>query len=161
MSFTCTYTPSEALLRQYHYRVKNSGVRTWLWVAAALLVGSTIMFIFSRQLLDLILLLLGLYVGYRELTAPGRNAKKEWAALQETYGAELPQITVTIDEEKAVLVKADTEAVLLLDDVLGLYFCKDCTVLHGYHRDILITDTTDECRKFLDTHCKNAPVYNR
>ena len=98
MNFTCTYTPSEALLRQYHYRVKNSGVRTWLWVASALLVGSTIMFIFSRQLLDLILLLLGLYLGYRELTAPGRNATKEWAALQETYGAELPRITVTIYE---------------------------------------------------------------
>lgn len=161
MNFTCTYTPTEELLRQYHYRVKNSGVRTWLWVGVVLLVGSTIMYIVSQEFWDLVLLLLGLCMGYRELTAPGKNAKKEWAALQQTYGGQIPQITVTIDEEKAVLVKADTETVLLLDDVLGLYFCKDFTVLHGYHRDILITETGEECRKFLDEHCKNAPVYKR
>ncbi|MBR5471632.1 MAG: hypothetical protein IKU81_05925 [Oscillibacter sp.] len=163
MKFACTYTPSEELLRQYHYRVKNSGVRSWLWVGAVLLVGSTIMFILTQQLLDLILLVLGLYLGYRELTAPGKNAKKEWAALLEKYDGKLPQITVTIDEEKAVLMKDDTETEIPLDDVLGLYFCKDSIVLHSFSKDILLAHeglaNIDEIKAFLRKHCQNAPVY--
>ena len=165
MNFTCTYTPREELLRQYHYRVKNSGIRKWLWVGVVLLVGSLIMFLYSRQLLDLVFFVLGLYLGYREMTAPGKNAKKEWANLLEKYDGEIPQITVTIDEEKAVLMKDDTESVLLLDDVLGLYFCKDSIVLHGFSRDILLAHeglaNIDEIKAFLRKHCQNAPVYKR
>ena len=163
--FTCTFQQSEKLLREYHYYVKSRGVRTWLWLGILLFAGSIAMYIFTRELLDLLLLLLGVYFGYTELTKPAKNANKQWGETLAKHKGEIPETTVTIDEEKAVSITGDVEITLHFEDVLGLYFCKTCVVLQGFQEDILITNESVEdmeaFKKFLDEQCQNAPVYRR
>lgn len=165
MKFTYTYCMSEKLLRQYYYNVKMSGVRKWLWLGLLLVAGSVALYLHSREPIDLVFLALGGSYGAKELTAPYRAAKKEYEALSEKYGQTLPQTTVTVDFQKAVSSFDGEETTLPLEDVLGLYFCKDCIVLKGYSHDIVLAaeglEDVEQSQKFLRKHCKNAPVYKR
>lgn len=165
MKFTCTYTLTEKLLRQFYYNAKMKGVKKWWWVGLLLIAGSTALYIYSRDPFDLLFLALGGSYGAKELTAPYRAAHKEYEGLLGKYGAEMPATTVTVDAERAVLSFDGEETVLDLDDVLGLYFCKDCIILHGYSEDIILAheglNNQDECKAFLQKYCRNAPIYNR
>ena len=165
MNFTCTYTQSEKLLRQFYYNVKMKGVKKWWWVGLLLIAGSAALFIDSRDTFDLLFLALGVSYGIKELTAPYRAAHKDYDKLLGKYGADMPETTVTVDAERAVLSFDGEEKTLLLDDVLGLYFCKDSIVLHGYSEDLILAhegmENIDECKAFLKKYCRNAPVYKR
>ena len=165
MKFTCTYIQNETLLRQYYYNVKMKGVRKWLWLGLLLVAGSVALYIHSREPIDLVFLVLGVSYGIKELSAPYRAAKKELEKLTEKYGQDLPQTTVAVDAQKAVSSIGADETALPLEDVLGLYFCKDCIVLKGYSEDIILAteglENAEETKEFLKKYCKNAPVYKR
>ena len=165
MKFTCTYTQNEKLLRQYYYNVKMSGVRKWLWLGLLLIAGSAALYLYHRDPLDLVFLVLGVSYGIKELSAPYRAAKKELDGLTEKYGQNLPQTTVTVDEQKAASSFDMEQISLPLENVLGLYFCKDCIVLKGYSEDIILAmdglENVEEIKGFLKKYCKNAPVYKR
>ena len=165
MKFTCTYTQTEKLLRQYYYNVKMKGVKKWWWVGALLICGSLGLYIYSQDAFDLLFLALGVSYGIKELTAPYRAAHKDYDKLLGKYGAEMPETTVTVDADRAVLTFDGDETILALDDVLGLYFCKDSIVLHGYSDDLILAheglDNVDEIKAFLKKYCRNAPIYKR
>ena len=165
MKFTCTYTQSEKLLRQFYYNVKMKGVKKWWWLGLLLVAGSTALYLYSRDPFDLLFLALGVSYGAKELSAPYRAAHKDYDKLLGKYGAEMPETTVTVDAERAVLSVDNEETILLLDDVLGLYFCKDSIILHGYSEDIILAhegiDNQDEIKAFLQKYCRNAPIYKR
>ena len=165
MKFTCTYTQSEQLLRQYYYNVKMKGVKKWWWFGLLLVCGSTALYLYSKDAFDLLFLALGVSFGVKELTAPYRAAHKDYDNLLGTYGAEIPQTTVTVDADRAVLTFDGEETILSLDDVLGLYFCKNSIVLHGYENDLILSheglDNIEEIKAFLHKYCTNAPVYKR
>ena len=165
MKFTCVYTLTEKLLRQFYYNVKMKGVKKWWWVGLLLVAGSTALYIYSRDPFDLLFLALGGSYGAKELTAPYRAAHKDYDTLLGKYGADMPATTVTVDAQRAVLSFDGNETILLLDDVLGLYFCKDSIILHGYSEDLILAheglENRDECKAFLQKYCKNAPIYKR
>ena len=165
MKFTCAYTQNEKLLRQYYYNVKMSGVRKWLWLGLLLIAGSAALYLYHRDPLDLVFLVLGVSYGIKELSAPNRAAKKELDKLAEKYGEILPQTAVTVDAQKAVSSFDGEEITLPLENVLGLYFCKDCVVLKGYSEDIILAleglEDAEATKQFLKKYCKNAPIYKR
>ena len=165
MKFTCTYVQSEKLLRQYYYNVKMKGVKKWWWIGLLLVAGSAALYISSRDAFDLVFLVLGAGFGIKELIAPYQAAHKDYDKLLGRYGLEIPETTVTLDAEQATLSFDGEEKTLILDDVLGLYFCKDCIVLHGFSEDILLAtagiENIEECKAFLRKYCRNAPVYKR
>ena len=165
MNLTCTYTQSEKLLRQYYYNVKMTGIRKWGLLGLLMIAGSVALYISSRDMIDLIFLVLGVGLGIKEAYAPYGAAKKDYAALGMKYGADLPQTTVTLDDKKLVATFDGEEKTLLLADVLGIYLCKDSIVVCGYSEHIIIahegledlTQWTDHLKK----HCKNAPIRKR
>lgn len=165
MKFTCTYTQNEKLLRQYYYNVKMKGVRKWLWLGLLLVAGSVALYVHSREPIDLVFLVLGVSYGIKELSAPYRAAKKELEKLTDKYGQDLPQTAVTVDTQRAVASFDGEETVLPLENVLGLYFCKNCIVLKGYSEDIILAaeglEDIEETKGVLKKYCKNAPVYKR
>ena len=163
MNFTCTYTQTEELLRNYYFKVKMRHVTKWLGLGIVMILGSIAIFIWTREELDLLFLVLGLGLGLKEMIAPRQAAKKDYQALVSKYGEAIPETVVELDEKQVVATFDGAQTTLLLEDVLGLHFFKDFMVLHGYSQDVILTNVEDPeaCQKFLQAHCKNAPVYKR
>ena len=164
MKFTCTYVQSKKLLQQYHYYVKTR-ISKWMWLGLAMIIGSVLIFLKTREGIDLLFLVLGVAMGAKEVITPFRKAAKEYDALLGKFGAEIPETTVTVDADQAVLTFDGEETVLPLDDVLGLYFCKDSIVLHGFDKDLILAheglENKEEIKAFLHKYCTNAPIYKR
>ena len=162
MNFTCTYTQDQKLLQNYYFSVKSQ-LKKWFILGAILMAGSIALYVWTKEPIDLVFLVLGAGFAVKEILAPYQKAKKAYESLLGKYGLEIPQTTVTVDEQKAVLTFDGQETTISLEDVLGIYVCKDFLVLKGFEEDMILANLPDKDALYnhLKKHCKNAPLYKR
>ena len=162
MNFTCTYTQDQKLLQKYYFSVKSE-IKKWVALGLVLMAGSIALYLWTKEPIDLVFLVLGVSFAVKEILGPYQKAKKAYESLLGKYGLEIPQTTVTVDEEKAILTFDGQETTIRLADVLGIYVCKDFLVLRGFEEDIILANLQDklEMQNFLNKHCENAPLYKR
>ena len=127
------------------------------------MAGSIALYLWTKEPIDLVFLVLGVGFAAKEIFAPYQKAKKAYESLLGKYGLEIPQTTVTVDAQKAVLTFDGQETTLPLKDVLGIYVCKDFLVLKGFEEDMILANLENkvQLQQFLDKYCENAPIYKR
>ena len=167
MMFTCKYTDSYGLLKDYYYRVKMRLNVIWAAVGVVLSVACLGIYFLSWELWDLFIPVFGGYYTVKQMIAPMTAAKKDMKQLHDRFGGQVPQRVCTVDDKGVVCTLDDRELTLLFEDVLAVYDMKSALVVEGMDSAILLAKEgfeagqAEACLAHIRENCPHCPHYKR
>ena len=167
MNFTCKYTDTEAVLKEYYYKVKMRRGQVLAWVGVALSLGCLVFFFMSWQFWDLIVPVLGGYYVISQFLAPAQAVRKELKQLDYQHDGNRPEKVCTVDDLGVTCRLHNEEKSIAFADALAVYELKMSIVVASIDSAIVLDKggfadgQMEACLAHIKKCCPNCPHYKR
>ena len=167
MMFTCTYTDTEAVMKEYYYKVKMRRSQIMAVVGLVLALGCLGFFFSSWQFWDLIVPVLGGYYVITQFLAPAQAVKKELKQLDYQYDGNRPEKVCTVDGLGITCRLPNEEKTIAFADALAVYEIKTAIVVASIDTQIVLDKNgfaqgqMEACLAHIKKRCPNCPHYKR